>query len=236
MSDHAQTLHANNVQTGDVLSKKLEEMQEKRSVFHGFWTVVGTILCVILLPVLLINCILIARSFLNEDQVPSVGGYLPLIVLSDSMYPGIQSGDLIICHTADAENVQVGDVIAFFDPASNGTSVVTHRVIEVTTQDGALAFRTQGDANNAADANLVPAANLVGVYQNRIAGAGNVAMFMQTTEGLIVCVIVPLILLVGYDVIRRRIYESKKQKDTEALLAELNELRAKKADGEASQA
>jgi signal peptidase len=231
MSDHAQT-----VQPGEILSEKVGDVREKRSVIHGFWTVVGTILCVILLPVLLINCILIARSFLNEDQVPSVGGYLPLIVLSDSMYPGIQSGDLIICHTADAENVQVGDVIAFFDPASSGTTIVTHRVVEVTTQDGSLAFRTQGDANNAEDANLVPAASLVGVYKNRIAGAGNVAMFMQTTQGLIVCVIVPLILLVGYDVIRRRIYESKKQKDTEALLAELESLRAQKAGGEARRA
>ena len=46
----------------------------------------------------------------------------------------------------------------------------------------------------------------------RIAGAGHIAMFMQSTAGLIICVVLPIILLVGYDLIRRRIYEkSKKQ-------------------------
>ena len=54
------------------------------------------------------------------------------------------------------------------------------------------------------------------------------AMFMQTTQGLIICVICPIILLVAYDVIRRRAYEKSKKKDTDALLAELEALRAEK--------
>jgi signal peptidase len=161
-----------------------------------------------------------------------VGGYLPLIVLTDSMYPNIQSGDLIICRTADPASVEVGDVISFFDPDGNGTSVVSHRVISITNENGGIAFHTQGDANNAADPSAVPAENLVGVYQRRLAGAGNVAMFMQTSTGLIICVVLPMLLLVGYDLLRRRAYERSKKEDTEALLQELAELRAQK--GEAS--
>ena len=45
--------------------------------------------------------------------------------------------------------------------------------------------------------------------------------------------VLPIILLVGYDVVRRRLYERKKQDDTEALLAELAALRAEKAEKEA---
>jgi signal peptidase len=55
-------------------------------------------------------------------------------------------------------------------------------------------------------------------------------MFMQTTAGLIVCVIIPLILLVGFDLIRRRKHEQQNQQDTAALLKELEELRAQKKD------
>ena len=189
----------------------------------------GTALCIILIPVLIINCTLIAKSYLNKDEVPSVGGVLPLIVLTDSMYPVIHSGDLIICRTQEPEEVAVGDVIAFFDPAGSGTSIVTHRVTEVTTEDGGLAFRTKGDANNVEDMALVPAENLVAVYRSRIPGAGNIAMFMQTTAGLIVCVVLPFVLLVGYDMLRRRMYDRKKQDDTDALMAELAALRAEKA-------
>lgn len=204
--------------------------KEKSSSAHKFFTILGTVLCIILIPILVVNLTLIVKSYTNKEAVPSIGGYLPLIVLTDSMYPVIESGDLIICRETPAEEIQVDDVISFFDPAGNGQSIVTHRVIEVVTEeDGTLAFRTRGDNNNTEDKDLVPAENLVAVYQSRIGGAGNVAMFMQTTTGLVVCVVMPIVLLVAYDVIRRRIYEKSKKDDTAALLAELEALRAEKA-------
>lgn len=203
--------------------------KEKKSASSKVFTVIGTILCMILVPILLINLTLIAKSYLNKDEVPNVGGVLPLIVLTDSMYPQIESGDLIICKTISAENVKVEDVISFFDPAGNGTSIVTHRVVEIVEQNGETFFRTRGDNNNTEDKDLVPAEKLVGLYKTRIPGAGNIAMFMQTTTGLIVCVLLPILLLVGYDLIRRRHYEKNKKQDTDKLLAELEALRAEKA-------
>ncbi len=206
--------------------------KEKTSTTHKVLTIIGSILCVILIPILIINIMLIAKSYINKDEVPSIGGTFPLIVLTDSMVPEIYSGDLIICKTADAEDIEVNDVISFFDPAGNGTSIVTHRVIEIIEDDGEIFFRTRGDNNNTEDKELVPAENLVGVYKMRIAGAGHIAMFMQSTAGLIICVVLPIILLVGYDIIRRRIYEKNNKQDTDALLAELEALRAEKAEKE----
>lgn len=195
-------------------------------------TVIGTVLCIILLPILIINLTLIAKSYLNEDEVPSLGGVFPLIVLTDSMLPEISSGDLIICNTLEPEEVQVGDVISFFDPMGSGTAVVTHRVLEIVEEEGELSWRTKGDNNNAEDQVLVPEKNLVGIYRSRIPALGNVAMFMQTTPGLILCVVCPVLLMVGYDMLRRNKYEKAKQQDTDALLAELEALRAMKAEKE----
>ena len=203
--------------------------KEQSNLKDKILTAIGTVMCIILAPVLVINLTLIVKSYTNTEEVPSVGGYLPLIVLTDSMVPEIYSGDLIICHTADAEDIAVDDVIAFFDPAGNGTSIVTHRVLEVINENGELEFRTKGDNNNTEDKMLVPAESLVGVYQTRIAGLGNVAMFMQSSTGLIVCVVLPIVLLVAYDMIRRRLYEKKKDDDNAVLLAELEALRAEKA-------
>lgn len=199
---------------------------------HKIFTVVGTVLCIILIPILLINLTLIIKSYINKEAVPSIGGHLPMIVLTDSMDPYIKSGDLIICQTTAAENIKENDVISFFDPAGNGKSVVTHRVIEIVEQSDGLFFRTKGDNNNTEDKDLVPAENLVGLYKSRIAGAGNIAMFMQSTSGLIICVVLPIVLLVAYDIIRRRLYEKSKQSDNDALLAELEKLRAEKAEKE----
>lgn len=199
---------------------------------NNIMTIIGIIICIILIPILIINITLIIKSHTNKDDVPKIGGYCPLIVLTGSMEPEIKDGDLIIVKQIDGNDVKVGDVISFFDPESTSNSVLTHRVTEIINENGSLSFRTKGDANNTEDKMAVPEDELVGIYKSRIPGAGNIAMFMQSTAGLVICVILPLILLVGYDIIRRRRYEKENQKDTAALLAELEALKAQKAEAE----
>ncbi len=206
---------------------------EKNSLTHNILTVIGVVMCIILVPILLINCTLLVKGFVNKDEVPSIAGIFPMIVLTDSMYPEFSGGDLIICKTEEPENIQVGDIISYVDPDGNGTSINTHRVLSVNQEESGLTFTTKGDANNAVDRKAVPADALVGIYTGKyIAGAGNVAMFMQTTTGLIVCVVLPMVLLVGYDVLRRKLYEKKHAQDKDALMAELEELRRLKAQSE----
>ena len=204
------------------------EKAEKNAAPDRVWTVVGIVLCVILIPILIIIYTMIIKGLLNKDRVPTFLGYCPMIVLTDSMTPAINSGDLIVDKTVKPEEVKVQDVISFFDPDGNGTSVVTHRVVEILNENGKLSFRTKGDYNNTEDITPVPAENLVGRYRFRIPGLGNVAMFLQTTPGLIVCIGVPVVLLAGYEILRRRRYEKAAAADTQALLAELEELRAAK--------
>ena len=190
----------------------MSKVKEKRSVKYKIWMIAGMILCLLMIPIVFINCTLIFRGYTNSEKVPGIGGIVPMIVLTDSMYPSIQSGDLILCHREDAEKVQVGDVIAFFDPDGSGKTVVTHRVAEITKDENdSLAWVTKGDANNTKDPTVVPAKNLVGVYQRRFA----------------------ILLLFLCDKIRRRVYENASKKETDALLAELELLRAEKRTQEA---
>lgn len=188
-------------------------------------SIIGIIMCIIFAPILILNIILISKSFINKSEVPSFAGYLPMIVMTGSMEPEIMGGDLIICKTAEAEDISKGDVISFFDPEGSGTSVVTHRVTEVINEDGEISFRTKGDANLIEDKTAVPAKNLVGVYKTRIPYAGNVSMFMQSTAGLIVCVILPILLFLGIDIFRSKRFEKNKSSETEALRAELETLK-----------
>lgn len=204
------------------------ESNEKSSLMYKLCSRIGIVLCIILIPILIINCVLIVKSQTNEKDVPNIGGTLPLIVLTKSMDPVIKSGDLIICHTAEATTVKKGDIISFYDPAGNGTSIVTHRVKKVIkNKDGKIAWITKGDANNVEDTAIVSEDKLVGVYQTSIHGLGNIAMFMQSTKGIVICVICPIIFLLGYDTIRRRIQDKHQKKETDQLLEELNKLRSK---------
>lgn len=76
-------------------------------------TFVGTLLCILILPVVVINCTLLFKSHINRERVPNIAGTFPMVVLTDSMYPEFQAGDLIFCHTKSASDVRPGDVIAF---------------------------------------------------------------------------------------------------------------------------
>lgn len=207
--------------------KWLNINEEKR---QKIMTIVGIVLCVLLLPILLINCIMIVQSMINEDEVPGIGGLSPLIVLTESMEDTINAGDIIITKAIDGKDVEIEDVISFFDPAGNGTSVVTHRVLNIENREGTLYFQTKGDNNNTVDRVWVSENNLVGEWTGiRIPLLGHVALFMQTTGGLIVCVLVPLGLLIGYEFWRRKKADKSKQDDVEALMKELEALKAAQA-------
>ena len=235
---------------------KAKKQKEPASGGHKALTIVGIVLCVILVPILIMNVVLIIKGLANKDKVPTFFGRAPLIVLTDSMSPTIKAGDLIIVKTVDASKVKEGDVISFFDPASSGTAVVTHRVLVSDEAKKAemklpawhnvnglkgiqgsgdnIIFRTQGDFNNTEDEDPVPASKLVGVWTGtNLRGLGNVAMFLQSTPGLILCIGVPIVILVAYELIRRKVYERNKRQDTDELLKELEELKkAQKAGTE----
>lgn len=209
---------------------------EKKGKGGRIGTVIGVILCVILIPILIVNVTMIIKGYTNKEKVPTFLGYAPMIVLSPSMDPAIKEGDLAVVKSVEASDIKVGDVISFFDPDSSQGSVLTHRVTAINqTETGEITFTTKGDANNAEDPSPAPADSLIGVYRFRIPAAGKIAMFLQTTPGYIVSVALPLILLVAYELIRRRRYDKAKNADTQALLAELEALRAKQAQAEAKE-
>ena len=217
------------------MKKDTDKTAEQQPAKGGkFGTIFGTILCILLIPILIANVTMIIKGAVSPEKYPTFLGYAPMIVLTDSMYPSIQKGDLIIVKETDAERLQEGDVISFFDPDSTTNSVVTHRIVRVDYANG-LSFVTKGDANNAEDT-PVPAEKVVGLYQSKIKGAGNVAMFLKEPAGLVVCVALPMILLVVYELLRRRKYHKAKEQDTQALLAELEALRARQAEADAKAA
>lgn len=225
-------------------------MKEGVNIKQKVFTILGIVFCALLLPLLIMNVVMIINSYANKDEAPSIGKYVPFIVQSGSMSGVIEGGDIIITKKIEAKDVEVGQIITFYDPKGNGTSVVTHRVFKIETKDGKLVFTTVGDVvlNENIDkygsveaipvevmnsiVEIVPEDKVISEYAFRIPLLGSVSLFMSTIPGFIVCVLLPLLLLIGYDIIRRKINDKANQQDTSALLAELEALRAEKAKQE----
>ena len=141
---------------------------------------VGTTLAVLAVAVATLALVLsIATQFSprRQDGQYVVFSHPTMVVLSGSMTPTFRGGDLIIddqISRVGATRLRVGQVISFHPP-SDSSKVITHRIVAVTkTASGAVAYRTKGDANNAADSELVPAMAVVGRYHTRIPFGGYV--------------------------------------------------------------
>lgn len=126
--------------------------------------------------------------------VPAVvGAEYGFVVLTASMTPAIAPGDVVIVDERDPAAIAPGDVITF--TRGDNEVPVTHRVIDVTTSGGGIAFETQGDANEGPDASLVPGGNVLGVVAVTIPYIGYVIQFGDSPAGFALLVVVPLGLL-----------------------------------------
>jgi signal peptidase len=83
----------------------------------------------------------------------------PTTVISGSMRPALDVGDVVIIAKVSADTIKPGDIIQFREP--EGVTTV-HRVVEIREIEGKRVFITQGDANSEPDANPVIPENVVG--------------------------------------------------------------------------
>lgn len=174
---------------------------------------INIILLIILIPILIISTVLIIKSYIYKDEVPSILGYSPLIVLSGSMENEIKTGDLIIVEKVNMEELKENDIIAFFSNEDR-QAVITHRIINIIkNEDGKYEFITKGDKNEKEDSDKVKENLIVGKYNNtRFQGLGNVAIFLQTPTGIIISLGIPVGVIILLQYIQNRIDRKELEK------------------------
>ncbi|MDK3258205.1 signal peptidase I [Blastococcus capsensis] len=90
-------------------------------------------------------------AFLVLAVGPHVLGYRTMTMLTASMAPEIEPGDVTIVTPIAISEVTEGMVITYHKPIAD-RSLVTHRVVSVETgSDGSVRVQTKGDANRAVD-------------------------------------------------------------------------------------
>jgi signal peptidase len=151
-----------------------------------------------------------------------IGADRSYVVLSGSMQPAIDPGDVILVGGVAPAAVQVGDVVTYDRGEAYPT---THRVVGIERAADGPRFQTKGDANTDADPQLVTGAQLVGRvptvggYLVVLPLFGHVVQFANTNTGLVLLVFVPLSLLILNEVYTRLgstpVNESNDRSETE---------------------
>ncbi len=75
-------------------------------------------------------------------------GFKPTVLVSGSMQPALDVGDIVLVKKVNPQAIREGDIIKFKE--SEGTSVI-HRVVAINNEEGQRTFQTKGDANSEPD-------------------------------------------------------------------------------------
>lgn len=142
-----------------------------------------------------------------------------LVVLSESMKPLLQVGDLLIFERISADDVKIGDFLVFRDPMGRDNVLITHMVINKTYEG----FQTKGYACEEPDQFIVKPKDIVGKVIFRIPYLGYLLGFryLQKLPRLMVffSLMTPMAIIVSYEIkniftdpINKRKNEKRKKK------------------------
>lgn len=85
--------------------------------------------------------------------IPRASGATALTVLTGSMEPKLPPGTMLVVKPKPIDQIRIGDVVTYEPNPNDSTTVISHRVIGITTNpDGTRTFTVKGDANPAPDA------------------------------------------------------------------------------------
>lgn len=139
-------------------------------------------------------------TFDRNDR--SVFGYKFFIVQSDSMSAtDFSAGDIVFIKEIDPSTLKEGDIISYISQnSSNFGETVTHKIRSLTTnENGDAGFVTYGTTTNTDDETVVTYPYVLGKYTGHLPNVGTFFSFLKTTPGYIVCILVPFLLLIGYN-------------------------------------
>ena len=128
-------------------------------------------------------------------------GYRPFTVLSGSMEPAIDTGDVVVNSSISPLDARVGDVVTFNDP-QNQSRLITHRLRRVRAKGGMVEMVTKGDANNTTERWTVPANGRIGRVEYRVPKVGYALSFVSGKNGKLLLIALPAILLGAYELVR----------------------------------
>ena len=163
--------------------------------------VVNVLICLIFVISIFV---IIANSSIEETGVPSLFGYTIASVQSDSMTGTFDKGDVVIGKLADDTTViNVDDIVSFWDVKDGVKFVNTHRVVDVYEIGDVKYYITKGDKDGLGiDPYEKTQENIIAVYQGNVPLLGSFLDFLKTTLGFILIIVLPFLLVIGWEVYR----------------------------------
>lgn len=137
-----------------------------------------------------------------SDNKISFFDFRMFTVVSQSMTPKYDIGDVLISKETDPSKIKEDDVISYLGQYGDfAGKVITHRVVDVEKrEDGKYYFRTKGDANIVEDP-IVTEDQLYGVVVYKSFILSLVYKIVGTKIGFYLFIIIPILFIIGSEMI-----------------------------------
>lgn len=196
----------------------------------ALYYIVNTLSVIIIVAALVV---LLSALLTGQNEAPNVFGYSVFRVVTGSMEPEIEKGDLIVVKRTEPSEIAVGDVISFYsqDPELMG-AVNTHRVTGIETDEGDYLFTTKGDANLIQDKYPVSASYLIGLVVFSSGLLGRVSRIIANPLVFVPLILLPLlvILLTNLTKTVRLAKEAVRREEEQAIADAVAEIKRRKAE------
>ncbi|MBE6665422.1 MAG: signal peptidase I [Ruminococcaceae bacterium] len=178
-----------------------ENEPKKRDVKKIINIVVNVLLVVAI--ILAAVCTYVSFVSTSGNGVPSILGVRPFTVQTDSMYPTLKPGDLIIdVAVKDYRELRVGDIITYWTIIEGQRVLNTHKIAGIYDGGDYLIFETMGEKVNQTDVLTVHESEVVGVYKFRVPGVGKVLDYLQTPTGFMIVIVLPVLLFFVFHLVQ----------------------------------
>ena len=112
--------------------------------------ILGFIKTIITLVLILMLAVILVQRFSSNNF--SIGGIRVFTIISNSMVPDYEIGDILILKSEKPSNIKIDDNVTYIGKTGQVKGlVVTHKVIDKREEDGKYYFTTQGTNNEIAD-------------------------------------------------------------------------------------
>ena len=132
-------------------------------------------------------------------------GYTSLTVLSGSMAPVLQPGDVVVEKKIAPAEARPGDVVSFKAP-EHPSKVYTHRIVRMRVLDDQVQFVTRGDANTGVERWSVQREGTIARVDLRVPKLGYLTNSIGSKFGRLGFILVPALLLAFVEL--RRLWRS----------------------------
>jgi signal peptidase len=159
---------------------------------------------------LFITLLLLVALLFLVPLLPIENNISMKIVESGSMEPAITTGSLVV--VIPTTSYSVGEIITFESTSSDVPT--THRIVNISEENGERVFTTKGDANEEADTNVVTENNVIGKVQVAVPYVGFVLDFARQPLGFGFLIVLPALMIIFGEIekIWREIRRNRKDK------------------------